>query len=112
MGEQEKEKVKTHWGGEDTWYAKFKRWANMQPSPIKDICLEVIEWLWKTWVEGSVLMEMTSVDEQALDIVNQWEEEEKEKQKPIIESKPSAVAGLDDIRIRAPHTIDTNHDES
>ena len=86
-----------HWGGEDTWYTKGKRWANKQKFPINHLALGFIEWLWKHWVDGKVQMEMTSVDKQAEEIKNKWEKEEKPQ--TVMESTPSEVDGLDNIRI-------------
>ena len=97
-------KFEHQWGGEDTWYTKGKRWANKQKFLINHLALGFIEWLWQHWVDGRVEMEMTSVDKQAEEIKKQWEEEE--KQEPIVEIKSSEVEGLDDIRIRAPFSVD------
>ena len=85
------------WGGEDTWYTKGKRWAKKQKNPIvQHLALGFIEWLWEKWVDGRVQMEMASVDKQAEEIRDQWEEKDK---KPIIKSTPSEVEGLDIISI-------------
>ena len=86
-----------HWGGEDTWHTKGKRWANKQKFPINHLALGFIEWLWEHWVDGRVQMEMTSVDKQAEEIKRQWEKEEKPQ--TVMESTPSEVDGLDNIRI-------------
>jgi len=86
-----------HWGGEDNWYTKGKRWANKQKFPINHLALGFIEWLWEHWVDGRVQMEMTSVDKQAEELKNQWEKEEKPQ--TVMESTPSEVDGLDNIRI-------------
>ena len=90
-------KFEHHWGGEDNWYTKSKRWANKQKFPINHLALGFIEWLWKHWVDGRVQMEMTSVDKQAEEIKRQWEKEEKPQ--TVMESTPSEVDGLDNIRI-------------
>jgi len=97
-------KFEHHWGGEDNWYTKGKRWANKQNFPINHLALGMLEWLWKLYIEERVKQEMESVDRQAEEIIKQWEKEE--KQEPIIESKPSDVEGLDDISIKAPYMID------
>ena len=90
------------WGGEDTWYTKGKRWANKQKFPLNHLALGFIEWLWQHWVDGRVELEMSSVDKQAEDIKKQWEKQEKinEEKKIVIESTPSEVEGLDNIRIK------------
>ena len=92
-----KYKFEHHWGGEDTWYTRSKRWANKQKFPINHLTLGFIEWLWEHWVDGKVQMEMTSVDKQAEEIKRDWEKEEKPQ--IVIESTPSEVDGLDNIRI-------------
>jgi len=92
-----KYEFKHQWGGEDNWYTKSKRWANEQNFPINHLALGFIEWLWKHWVDGRVQMEMTSVDKQAEEIKRQWEKEEKPQ--TVMESTPSEVDGLDNIRI-------------
>jgi len=89
-------KFEHHWGGEDNWYTKGKRWANKQKFPINHLALGFIEWLWEHWVDGRVEMEMQSVDKQAEEIKKQWSEEDP---KPKITSEPSEVEGLDNISI-------------
>ena len=49
-------------------------------------------------------MEMASVDKQAEDIVNMWENEDK----PIIKSIPSKVEGLDIISISTTDESDSS----
>ena len=79
-------KFEHHWGGEDTWYTKGKRWANKQKFPINHLALGFIEWLWKHWVDGKVEMEMASVDKQAEAIVEQWEKEDEQPKPEIVET--------------------------
>ena len=88
-------KFESQWGGVDTWYTKSKRWANKQNPIIRHLALGFIKWLWLKWIKGKVRMEMASVDKQAEDIVNMWENEDK----PIIKSTASEVEGLDIISI-------------
>ena len=38
----------THWGGEDTWYTKSKRWANKQNPIVRHLALGFIEWFLTT----------------------------------------------------------------
>ena len=94
----------THWGGEDTWYTKSKRWANKQNPIVRHLALGFIEWLWLKWIEGKVRMEMASVDKQAEDIVEMWENEDK----LIIKSTPSKVEGLDIISISTTDESDSS----
>jgi hypothetical protein len=93
-------KFEHHWGGEENWYTKSKKWAKKQKFPINHLALGIIESLWVMWVQGKVDMEMTSVDKQVNEIIKTWEEEE--KQEPVTEIKKSDIEGLDDIRIIAP----------
>ena len=83
--------------GVDPWYAKAERWAKKQRFPISFLALGVIAWLKEKWIEGKVDMEMTSVDAQAEEILQKWEEDAKIKS--TIKSTPSEVKGLDDIEI-------------
>ena len=57
----------------------------------------LIEWLKEKWIEGKVDMEMTSVDAQAEEILQKWEEDAKIKS--TIKTTPSEVKGLDDMEI-------------
>lgn len=88
------------WGGVDTPFTKMKRWAQKQKNPIvRHLALGFIEWLWIRWVDGRVEMEMASVDKQAEKILKEWEEDAEKYYEPVIESTPSEVEGLDNIRI-------------
>jgi len=95
-------KFEHHWGGEDTWYTKGKRWANKQKFPINHLALGFIEWLRERWIDGRVEMEMASVDKQADEIVKQWETEDELNRQPTVEEGPSSVPDLPTLRIRAP----------
>ena len=83
--------------GVDPWYAKAERWAKKQRFPISFLALGVIAWLKEKWIEGKVDMEMTSVDAQAEEILQKWEEAAKIKS--TIKTTPSEVKGLDDMEI-------------
>ena len=72
-------KFEHHWGGEDNWYTKGKRWANKQKFPINHLSLGALEWLRERWVDGRVEMEMTSVDKQAEEIKEQWDKEDEQR---------------------------------
>lgn len=95
-------KFEHHWGGEDTWYTKGKRWANKQKFPINHLALGIIEWLWKHWVDGKVEMEMQSIDRQVKEIGKIWDEEDERNRQPTVEEEPSGVPDLPTLRIRAP----------
>ena len=92
-------KIDHQWGGEDTWYTKGKRWANKQKFPINHLALGAIEWLRERWVDGRVDLEMASVDKQAEEIVNQWEEEDATRT-ITMEERPSGVSDLPTLIIR------------
>jgi hypothetical protein len=103
-------KFEYQWGGEENWYTKSKKWAKKQKFPINHLALGIIESLWVMWVQGKVDMEMTDVDKQVNEIIKTWEEED--KQKPVVETRPSEVEGLDDIRIRDPWFDDGDWNDS
>lgn len=88
---------KTFGPGKEPWYVKYERWAKKQRFPISFLALGVIAWLKEKWIEGKVDMEMTSVDAQAAELLQKWEEDAKIKS--TIKSTPSEVKGLDDIEI-------------
>ena len=88
---------KTFGPGKEPWYVKYERWAKKQRFPISFLALGVIAWLKEKWIEGKVDMEMTSVDTQAAELLQKWEEDAKIKS--TIKSTPSEVKGLDDIEI-------------
>ena len=83
--------------GKEPWYVKYERWAKKQRFPISFLALGVIAWLKEKWIEGKVDMEMTSVDAQAEEILQKWEEDAKIKS--TIKTTPSEVKGLDDMEI-------------
>jgi len=101
-------KFEHHWGGEDTWYTKGKRWANKQKFPINHLALGFIEWLWEHWVDGKVQMTMTTVDQQANAILDEWDEQEKKR--PTILSRESEVEGLPELRISSPYRPRESYD--
>ena len=95
-------KFEHHWGGEDNWYTKGKRWANKQKFPINHLALGALEWLRERWVDGRVEMEMASVDKQAEEIKEQWDKEDELNRQPTVEEGPSEVPNLPTLRIRNP----------
>ena len=93
-------KFEHQWGGEDNWYTKGKRWANKQKFPINHLALGALEWLREKWIDGRVSLEMDSVDEQANEIKEEWEKNDRPQ--PIVEEGVSGVEGLPSLRISAP----------
>jgi len=72
-------KFEHHWGGEDNWYTKGKRWAFGQKFPFNHLALGIIEWLWKHWVDGKVEMEMASIDRQVKHMGDIWDKEDEQR---------------------------------
>jgi len=96
-------KFEHHWGGEDNWYTKGKRWANKQKFPINHLALGALEWLRERWVDGKVELEMESVDKQTEEILKEWEEDAaKYYEQPTVEEGPSRVPDLPTLSIRNP----------
>ena len=77
-------KFEHHWGGEDNWYTKSKRWAKKQPFPLSHLITGLIEWLHKLWIDGKILMAMDDVDRQAKTLLEEWEDEERRQFSPHI----------------------------
>ena len=95
-------KFEHHWGGEDNWYTKGKRWANKQKFPINHLALGALEWLRERWVDGRVEMEMASIDKQVKEIGEIWDKEDELNRQPTVEEGPSSVSDLPTLRIRNP----------
>jgi hypothetical protein len=72
-------KFEHHWGGEDNWYTKGKRWANKQKFPINHLALGVLEWLRERWIDGRVEMEMASIDKQVKHMGEIWDKEDEQR---------------------------------
>ena len=72
-------KFEHHWGGEDNWYTKGKRWANKQKFPINHLALGVLEWLRGKWIDGRVEMEMASIDKQVKHMGEIWDKEDEQR---------------------------------
>ena len=75
-----------HWGGEDNWYTKSKRWAKKQHFPLNHLITGFIEWLHKMWIDGKILMVMDDVDRQVDQIHSLWEENEQQTRHNIVET--------------------------
>ena len=75
-----------HWGGEDNWYTKSKRWASKQRPPLSLIAEICIEWLHKIWIDGKIIMAMDDVDRQVDKIQSQWEENDQQTRHNIVET--------------------------
>ena len=74
------------WGGNDNWYTKSKRWAKKQPFWLSHLITGFIEWLHKMWIDGKILRTMDDVDRQAVKILSDWEENDREITPHIVET--------------------------
>jgi hypothetical protein len=79
-------KFEHHWGGEDTWFTKGKRWANKQKFPINHLALGFLVWLHERWVDGRVEMEMASIDKQVKYIGEIWDKEDEQRKPEVVET--------------------------
>ena len=79
-------KFEHHWGGEDNWYTKSKRWAKKQPFPLSHLITGLIEWLHKLWIDGKILMAMDDVDRQAKTLLEEWEKDDRQSTPHIVET--------------------------
>lgn len=95
----------------ETDIQRIKRWIAKQAPPWNTILEYLFSFIEKWYWDTKVQVTMDDVDRQAKEIVEQWNEEEKETQAPIITSKPSEVEGLDEIRIRAPWVRDSGESD-
>ena len=95
-------KFEFQWGGEDTWFTKASRWAQKQKYPINHLTMGFIVWLWEKWVDGKVELEMASVDKQAENIKNQWENDDEQPEPEIVET---GVFGDEDWSIRISNPV-------
>ena len=72
--------------GKITWYQKAERWANRQPNQfVKYFSLGFIAYLKKWWIDVKIENTMRDVDRQAIDILDQWEKDDRERWPHIVE---------------------------
>ena len=74
------------WGVKDNWYTKSKRWAKKQPFWLSHLITGFIEWLHKMWIDGKILRTMDDVDRQAVKILSEWEENDRQETPHIVET--------------------------
>ena len=79
-------KFEHHFGGEDNWYTKSKRWAKKKPPWISHLITGFIEWLHKLWIDGKIIMAMNYIDSQIDEIQSQWEEHDQQTRHNIVET--------------------------
>ena len=77
---------KTFGGGIDNWYTKSKRWAKKQSPWLSHLITGFIEWLHKMWIDGKILRTMDDVDRQAVKILSDWEENDRQETPHIVET--------------------------
>ena len=87
--------------GVDPWYAKAERWVKKKfKNPfIQHLALGFIEWLKQKWIDIKIENTMKTVDIQAKEIKEQWDEEERKQFAPEYTETPSEVKGLSLIHI-------------
>ena len=88
--------------GVDPWYAKAERWVKKKfKNPfIQHLALGFIEWLKQKWIDIKIENTMKTVDIQAKEIKEQWDEEERKQFAPEYTETPSEVKGLMDMEIK------------
>ena len=85
---------KTFGGGIDNWYTKSKRWAKKQSPWLSHLITGFIEWLHKMWIDGKILRTMDDVDRQAVKILSDWEENDRQETPHIVETGVFGDEGL------------------
>ena len=83
-------------------YAKEERWVKKKfKNPfIQHLALGFIEWLKQKWIDIKIENTMKTVDIQAKEIKEQWDEEERKQFAPEYTETPSEVKGLMDMEIK------------
>ena len=77
---------KTFGKGTDPWYAKAKRWAKKQRFPISFLLLGIIEYLQRQWINAKIYNTMKDVDRQTDELLQYWEENDRESTPHIVET--------------------------
>ena len=77
---------KTFGKGTDPWYAKARRWAKKQRFPISFLLLGIIDYLHKQWINAKIYNTMKDVDRQADELLQYWEENDRESTPHIVET--------------------------
>ena len=72
--------------GSDPWYAKARRWAKKQRFPISFLLLGIIDYLHKQWINAKIYNTMKDVDRQADELLQYWEENDRESTPHIVET--------------------------
>ena len=77
---------KTFGKGPDPWYAKARRWAKKQRFPISFLLLGIIDYLQRQWINAKIYNTMKDVDRQADELLQYWEENDRESTPHIVET--------------------------
>ena len=77
---------KTFGKGTDPWYAKARRWAKKQRFPISFLLLGIIDYLQRQWINAKIYNTMKDVDRQTDEILQYWEENDRESTPHIVET--------------------------
>ena len=77
---------KTFGKGTDPWYAKARRWAKKQRFPISFLLLGIIEYLQRQWINAKIYNTMKDVDRQTDELLQYWEENDRESTPHIVET--------------------------
>ena len=77
---------KTFGKGTDPWYAKARRWAKKQRFPISFFLLGIIDYLHKQWINAKIYNTMKDVDRQTDELLQYWEENDRESTPHIVET--------------------------
>ena len=85
----------------ETWIQKVKRWCAKQAPPFNLIFLHLFSIVEKWYIDAKVEMEMERVDEQAKEIVRQWDLEDAPTPPKIVEQE-SGVEGLPTLSMSNP----------
>ena len=77
---------KTFGKGTDPWYAKARRWAKKQRFPISFLLLGIIDYLQRQWINAKIYNTMKDVDRQTDELLQYWEENDRESTPHIVET--------------------------
>ena len=72
--------------GTTPWYMKAERWAKKQKFPISFLLLGIIDYLHKQWINAKIYNTMKDVDRQADELLQYWEENDRESTPHIVET--------------------------
>ena len=77
---------KTFGKGTDPWYAKARRWAKKQRFPISFLLIGIRDYLQRQWINAKIYNTMKDVDRQTDELLQYWEENDRESTPHIVET--------------------------